>query len=158
MTGVIYELIDPRDGSCRYVGKTFDPGHRKASHLAKKPVWQHNAPLHRWKHELSDSGLQPIFSIIEAGVEPAYINNREREWCAKRSSDGCRLLNARVGSIRGIDLVHGGVLAEAAESAIEIRDILFSIHESVGLPSSHKAMKELRKCCESLLAFKNLIT
>jgi group I intron endonuclease len=60
----IYELIDPRDNSVRYIGKTNNPRKRIVLHLsrAKKST---KTRKEAWMKGLLNEGLAPIMNIIK---------------------------------------------------------------------------------------------
>ena len=153
--GVIYELVDPRDGSCRYVGQTFDVEQRRKAHTAPKPNYQGNTELHRWKKGLANAGLAPEFRVIEEGIPPEEINRQESFWCRRRSDEGSDLLNCHVGAIKRNDLLNATVRHSWAMSAREIREMLQSVSAQVNgkLPSGSRACRKLNKSISELLGF-----
>jgi hypothetical protein len=153
-SGVIYELLDPRNMSCRYVGQSFDVEKRKKQHL-QVYSYQGNYPLFEWKGELARLKLTPILSIIESNVSATSINERERYWCQRRSNDGCVLLNRPVGSIRKEDLFGMAARGEIVVAVRELREMLLAINDRYDLPKSHRISKEWWKCQKALLAFQN---
>jgi hypothetical protein len=160
ITGVIYELIDPRNGMCRYVGQTLDVQQRRKSHTAQTPIFQNNEDLHRWKTELASLGLSPEFRVIEDGIQPETIDEQERFWCRDRADRGCRLLNRPVGRIRKCDLLGTPERNEFADRAREIRALLFSFSEEMRgkLPMGHAASRHLKRCIADLLDFIHSVT
>ena len=71
-----YILLDPRDGTVRYVGSASNPRIRRKSHMTIYPreeIWFGHLPYFRWKKELIDAGYKPIFRVIEK-------SNREKWW------------------------------------------------------------------------------
>lgn len=153
--GVVYELLDPRDGKCRYVGQTFDVEQRRKSHTAPRPIYQHNNGLHAWKSELALIGLSPEFRVIEDGIPPERINERESFWCRERVDEGCDLLNRPVGRIRKGDLLGSPKRQALATSAREIRGMLLAVDEQIRgrLPSGKGASGHLSRCIAELLDF-----
>jgi hypothetical protein len=153
--GVIYELIDPRDGTCRYVGQTFDVEQRRKAHTSPTPIYQQNSGLHSWKHELTSLGLSPEFRVIEDGIPPARINEQESFWCRSRADDGCDLLNRPVGRIRKGDLLGSPKRHALATSVREIRAMLLAIDEQLRgkLPPGKGACKHLARGISELLDF-----
>ncbi len=60
----IYALIDPRDGSTRYIGQTLKPLDRRlAEHLGSASS---GAKKIAWLNELESLGLQPTISALES--------------------------------------------------------------------------------------------
>ena len=154
-SGVVYELLDPRDGKCLYVGQTFDVDQRRKAHTATKPVFQHNNGLHSWKTELASLGLAPEFRVIEDGISPERINEQESFWCRDRADEGCDLLNRPVGRIRKGDLLGSPKRQALATSAREIRGMLLAVDEQIRgrLPPGKGASRHLSRCIAELLDF-----
>ena len=142
--GAIYELIDPRSGVCRYIGKTCNLESRKRAH-ANWLVSQGNARYARWKHELHLAGLAPSFVVIENGIPLKDLNERERHWVSVRSSEGRDLVNCRIGAIRGEDFLREGEMEFIADTIRRSRDLLFFAYQQSKLPQSHKKMRSLSK-------------
>lgn len=91
--GVIYGLVDPSNGSIRYVGKTVqDPARRLRQH-------QHSARtvnrthLHAWLRSLS---CDPAICVLERGGE-SELSLLERKWIASMPN----LVNHTVGGDGG---------------------------------------------------------
>jgi len=154
-SGVVYELIDPRDGMCRYVGQTFDAAQRKRTHTAPTPVYQQNTQLHKWKAELASLGMAPEFRVIEARIPAERINEQESFWCRDRADDGCELLNRPVGNVRKGDLLGSPKRHEMARGAREVRQMLMALQDQVAekLPAGKGPMKHLGRCISELLDF-----
>lgn len=152
---VVYELIDPRDGACRYVGQTIDADRRRREHAAARPIYQQNNQLHAWKTELSSLGMAPEFRVIEDCIPAGVINKRERFWCRTRSDQGCNLLNRPIGCVRRGDLLGADRRHEVAASAREIRGLLLTLGEGLrgSLPHGRGPMRHLDKSIHELLNF-----
>lgn len=90
----IYALIDPRNGTRRYVGRTENPGRRLTQHLrAGQQMAGQALALWEWLAELADDGLKPEMIAI-ATVETLYeARNRERAEIAAGAAAGHDLLN-----------------------------------------------------------------
>lgn len=89
----IYALIDPRDGSIRYIGKARNSKARFASHL--RDAHTLNRPVHKWIRGLFDLKLLPRLSLIERCDESAW-EDRERFHIARARALG-DLLNVANG-------------------------------------------------------------
>jgi hypothetical protein len=152
---VVYELIDPRDGACKYVGQTFDVDSRRRAHLAPTPIYQQNAELHKWKIELASLGLSPEFRIIDRDIPPARINEQESFWCRVRADEGCQLLNKPVGHIRKGDLLGSPKRYAIARSGREVREMLMAIGRQLSgkLPEGRPPFKHLKRCIHELTDF-----
>lgn len=144
VTGTVYELLDPRDGECRYVGKTVSAQKRKQQHESLR-AHQCNGPYSRWKHELHLSGLSPSFCVIESGIPLPELNERERHWVRERSSAGFDLLNCRVGHIRGEDLVSDDDMRATSEIIKHAKECLVFASLQSRIPMTSKKMRELAK-------------
>jgi hypothetical protein len=153
-TGVIYELIDPRDMSCKYVGQTFCLEKRSVQHRNTRE-FQGNTDLFFWKSDLAKAGLSPIIKVIEENVDASKINERERFWCAQRSNEGSVLLNRPVGAIRREDLFGSAHRAEIAAEVGLLREMLLAIGNRYSLPVGHRISKEFWKCEKALLKLKH---
>lgn len=62
-TTKIYVLIDPRDNSIRYVGKTNNEKERYKNHL--NSLRDKNTHKRNWINQLKSIGLKPIMKVIE---------------------------------------------------------------------------------------------
>src|SRR5215470_16651099 len=91
-TYTIYALIDPRDNSIRYIGKTYDPDKRKEEHLRGGDG---NVPKREWIYELRLLGLTPIMQPIETGLSLAVALERETMWIQHYLNAGIQLVNLR---------------------------------------------------------------
>lgn len=63
MTHYIYHLIDPRDKTVRYVGKTTKPKSRLRAHI-KESQERQNTEKKRWIAGLLEVGLEPVLVIV----------------------------------------------------------------------------------------------
>lgn len=91
----IYELLDPRDGSCRYIGKSKNPEKRLKQHLSPYQL-KKNTPKNAWIKKLKTMGLSPIMRIIAISCE-TYINNSEIYLIEKYKKNGHNLTNSTIG-------------------------------------------------------------
>ena len=60
----IYALIDPRDDSIRYIGKTINPKYRRSGHITECKRSDDNYRLN-WIRSLLSKGLKPKFKILK---------------------------------------------------------------------------------------------
>lgn len=70
----IYILIDPRNGTVRYVGRTTDPETRYRQHLNCDG---NNTEKNTWIRELREQDLRPQMLILETIKGRAYSKERE---------------------------------------------------------------------------------
>jgi len=70
----IYELIDPRDGQVRYIGKTVDLKKRLSSHI--RDMDPSSAKV-EWINSLTENGFYPLLRVIETCDENNWAE-RER--------------------------------------------------------------------------------
>ncbi len=90
----IYTLSDPRTGEVRYVGKTFNPTHRLAVHVAYGG--RKHTRSSRWIGGLRKLGARPVMAIVESGQGDAH-EAAERSWIAALRALGVRLTNHEPG-------------------------------------------------------------
>jgi hypothetical protein len=124
-TGFVYELVDPRNGDCKYVGITFCPEKRLKQHRYRD--WDGNERLGWWKDELFRHGEFPQMNILEEGVSAAEIFEKEASWCKKKSQDGFDLLNKPVGRIKKSDLFTPADSAVVGDFADEVLSLLITV-------------------------------
>lgn len=92
-TAEIYELIDPRDGSVRYIGKATDSQKRLKSHLRET---RRVTPLYQWIAKLRGLGMAPTVRVrLTCGIDEWEA--AERAAIAQGRADGWRLLNVADG-------------------------------------------------------------
>lgn len=90
----IYELIDPRTQTIRYVGITMDPKYRYVQH--HNTGSQANEAKCDWINELVEQGLAPIMNILETVMEgEAAARKQERHWIQTYVAQGIDLLNVQ---------------------------------------------------------------
>lgn len=84
----IYELVDPRDGSTRYVGQTDSSLNKRLSgHMRSGSIG-----MKQWVNDLALAGLEPSIRLLdvvplsEAGIKEIY-------WIQRKTAEGCNLLN-----------------------------------------------------------------
>ncbi len=89
--GIIYAIIDPRNGRVRYIGKTGTSAQsRWGDHLYRLRTGKHgNSHLQRWFNKLADV---PRFKILQECL-PGMLDHCEIEWIAKARKRGWPLCN-----------------------------------------------------------------
>lgn len=92
MTYYIYTLIDPRDGSIRYVGRTKNPAMRLKSH-AGSSYGYNPRPMVDWILELKGEGLIPTLSTVDTADGMEDAKTKEQYWMDKCRAMGCKLIN-----------------------------------------------------------------
>ena len=80
MTHHVYHLVDPRDKTVRYVGKTASPKSRLRAHIAESRERQ-NTRKKRWISELITAGLEPIMVLAASVPEEATARSIESAHC-----------------------------------------------------------------------------
>lgn len=85
----IYALLDPADGSVRYIGKARDSAKRFVGHLREV---RRRSPLYDWIWKLRASGLVPVLTVLETCAEADW-KERERFHIADGRARGLRLLS-----------------------------------------------------------------
>lgn len=114
-TVTIYALIDPRDGSARYVGQTRSELEVSlAAHVSGR-AWG-DTPKDTWIRDLVSAGFRPsIQSLAVSDADSA--DAMEREQIETLVSQGCKLVNVRHNEKD--PLVFSGDLAEG--SSVQVR-------------------------------------
>lgn len=92
---VVYALVDPRDGTVRYVGQTHCPRLRMRYHLEATRESRANDRLHEWMLELIEQKLSPLFAVL-GSVPPVgreryqqhLLDEMERRWIKKLRKTG----------------------------------------------------------------------
>jgi hypothetical protein len=99
----IYILLDPRDNSVRYVGRTTSPRTREIYHGAYVkvgPHWDDSVPTDRvWRwvyRELRPLKLRPVFRIIDQTTAPV-ASCLEIAYIKYFTDSGCKLFNKLCG-------------------------------------------------------------
>lgn len=90
----IYEIIDPRDGSVRYIGKANDTQKRFKQHL--REINRRKTPLYAWMGKMRDMGLTPTVRIAHVTDTEGW-KGHEKQAIAKARKHGTRLLNVAEG-------------------------------------------------------------
>lgn len=89
----IYGILDPRDGTLRYVGKANDARKRFAGHMRET---RRRTPLYDWLAKMRAAGLTPTYVVLlecDADGWEAY----EVKAIADARASGARLLNVADG-------------------------------------------------------------
>jgi predicted GIY-YIG superfamily endonuclease len=91
-TWIIYALIDPRDETIRYIGRTIRTKRRLQQHLQEIG----NKKKSRWLKELKKLGITPRMEILERlDCKAIDAERREAEWIQHLVSEGAPLTNIR---------------------------------------------------------------
>jgi hypothetical protein len=165
--GTVYELIDPRNGQCRYVGCTMNLEQRSRYHTAING-WgfgDNNKKYNRWRQELWDVGkLQPAMQVIEDSVRRDKLRDRELFWVRDRVEKGCDLVNLPSGKITKGDLFPASdamICADFADQIVELVDLIGERLEHRQWPGSNaydciptEAGKQMRKLREAAHLFR----
>ena len=85
----IYGLVDPRDGSIRYIGKANDPASRLKGHMRDR--FRRDTPVYRWMRKVGMPGLV----VLSADCDD--WRQEERRLIAEARARGDRLLNVADG-------------------------------------------------------------
>lgn len=98
-THIIYGLVDPRDHTLRYVGKSTSGLKRPKQHFC--PYYLENLPfknyyVYRWIRKLLKQNVKPEIVVLEE-CEPENLNFWEVWHIAYWKGLGCRLTNATLG-------------------------------------------------------------
>lgn len=86
----VYTLSDPRDDTIRYVGMTCNPHTRLLKHIATPAA----RTKRKWIHDLQDSGLKPVMTIIETLDDLEQAKRQEQDWIHYYCEQGTPLTNA----------------------------------------------------------------
>lgn len=89
----IYRIIDPRDNTVFYVGKTASIFQRFSQHQNNKTA---SIILTHKIDDIIESGNRLKFEIIEECDCDEDAKEREYYWIQKHLKDGSKLLNARI--------------------------------------------------------------
>lgn len=92
-TWIIYALVDPRDDTIRYIGRTIQKKVRLQQHLNEVNI---NKEKDRWLKELKKQGLAPKMETLETlECRESEAEKRERQWIRHLLSIGTPLTNIR---------------------------------------------------------------
>lgn len=90
---VIYGLVDPRDGTIRYVGRSVRAKGRLQQHLQEENV---NKKKDKWLRELKKLGMAPRMERLESlECTATEAEKREVQWIEYLLSRGAPLTNIR---------------------------------------------------------------
>lgn len=97
-TGTIYGLIDPRDDSLRYIGKTMvDTDVRLRQHIAEaKNTFCPTLKL-KWLRKLILLHLSPTIVALETDISEGDIDDAERFWISSIRAAGGNIKNMTCG-------------------------------------------------------------
>ncbi len=90
---IIYALVDPRDDTTHYVGRTINAKIRLQQHLQEVAI---NKKKSEWLEELKKVGMTPrmeVLEIVECKAKEA--EKRELHWIQRLLSIGAALTNIR---------------------------------------------------------------
>lgn len=96
----IYALIDPRDRSVGYVGKTVLPLHVRLSGHISDSRGKYDNKRRRWINELLDAGVVPEIGLIEEVLHDGW-DDAERAWILFFRSQGQARANSHAGGQGG---------------------------------------------------------
>ena len=93
---LIYGLLDPRDNSLKYVGKTHKRRENRLADHIEDAIEGSTAPVHNWIRELLSIDLEPMVFVLKrleasenwrVGERKVYVSTgRAKEgWRAKKS-------------------------------------------------------------------------
>lgn len=89
-TGTVYALVDPRDNTIRYIGKTEQPVHtRLGQHLA----YPTNPAMRIWINVLGLQGMSPRSEVV-ATVPVHRLDIEEQRQIRRHAKAGHRILNS----------------------------------------------------------------
>jgi len=100
MSGIIYSLIDPRNGMIRYIGKTTESlSSRYSKHIYNATRHNRHSPhLCNWIRSVIAKGSHPIIGVLEEVLDDRNLGDVERSWISLyRYKDLSDLVNATDG-------------------------------------------------------------
>lgn len=90
----IYEIIDPRDGSVRYIGKANNTQKRFKQHL--RDARRLTRPIHAWLSKMVEADMIPQVRVV-AMCRHEHWQEVEKAVIAQGRADGYPLLNLAEG-------------------------------------------------------------
>ena len=87
----VYVLVDPRDETVRYVGRTRSPQARAIAHT--KPHLACNAAMRAWAEELGGLGLSARLEVVGIDPAPRALSPVESALISKLRQGGHALYN-----------------------------------------------------------------
>lgn len=81
----VYHLIDPRDRTVRYIGKTASPNSRLRAHIQESRERQNTAKK-RWIAELLAAGLEPVMIIAASAPDEPTARVIESQHCHRHAA------------------------------------------------------------------------
>lgn len=129
----LYELLDPRDGEVRYIGKAVVAAKRFKGHL--RDSRRRNTPIYAWIRSLAKAGMVPQMRVV-ATVPAAQWQEEERRLIAEARASGRRLLNIADGGDQpscstDVRAANGRATAKAIHSDPD-RKALWALKRRVG--------------------------
>lgn len=94
---LIYGLLDPRDGTLRYIGKSSSGMSRPRDHARPSRVRVERTHKANWVRSLLAIGLCPQIVVIEEHPTSDDLGEAEQFYIAYFKTLGCRLTNATEG-------------------------------------------------------------
>lgn len=92
MTAFVYSLLDPRDGTVRYIGQSATGLSRIKEHWAPSRLAKERTRCRNWIMQLLSLGLKPEYRIVEVCAVDA-LDETEMRWIAHCRAVGYDLLN-----------------------------------------------------------------
>lgn len=86
----IYELVDPRTGEVRYIGRAKEPRKRLRAHITQSKKLDHHKD--RWIRELAAEGLEPFLRVVDRCSQDD-IYTLEQHYILEYREAGHRLTN-----------------------------------------------------------------
>lgn len=96
--GIIYALLDPRQGRVRYVGQSIRGICRAHQHANPSTLYvESNLHKKHWILTLVRRGLKPQPLVLEAGIAETDLDTRELFWINHFKKSGASLTNLATG-------------------------------------------------------------